>query len=243
MIATTIIRIRITIHNNFLILLTLSWQFMAYDHEEQEQLESIKAWWRKYGNLVTWALIAVLAGFGGWQLWNKYQSKQSEQAAELYEQQQKAVESKDNARVLRVATDIQAQYARTSYGQMSALVAAKSALDANDAATAKAQLQWIIDHGHDGEYKAIAATRLAGVLLDEKAYDAALSVLNGNFPDAFASVIADRRGDVLSAQDKVEEARAAFALALEKATPQDPARQLIQLKLDAIGGAPEKKTS
>jgi predicted negative regulator of RcsB-dependent stress response len=243
MIATTIIRTRITIHNNFLILLTLSWQFMAYDHEEQEQLETIKAWWHKYGNLVTWALIVVLAGFGGWQVWGKYQSKQSEQAAELFEEQQKAVEAKDSARILRVATDIQEQYSRSTYGQMSALVAAKSAIDANDAAGAKKQLQWVLDNGSGNEYKAIAATRLAGLLLDEKAYDEALKVLNGKFPDEFASVIADRKGDIYSAQDKVQEARAAFALALEKATAQDPARQLIQLKLDAIGGAPEKKVS
>lgn len=216
---------------------------MAYDHEEQEQLEQIKAWWRKYGNLVTWALIIVLAGFGGWQVWGKYQSKQSEQAAELFEEQQKAVEAKDNAKILRVATDIQDQYGKTSYGQMSALVAAKSAFDANDAAAAKKQYQWVLDNGRDGEYKAIAAVRLAGLLLDEKAFDDALNVLNGNFPDEFASVIADRKGDVFSAQNKVQEARTAFALALEKAPQEDPARQLIQLKLDAIGGATEKKAS
>ncbi len=216
---------------------------MAYDHEEQEQLETIKAWWHKYGNLVTWALVIVLAGFGGWQIWGKYQTKQAEQAAELFEQQQKAVEAKDNPRILRVASDIQAQYGRTSYAQMSALIAAKAALDANDTATAKKQFQWILDNAKDDEYKAIAAARLSGVLLDEKAYDAALTVLNGKFPDEFAGVIADRKGDVLSAQNKVQEARASFALALEKATPQDPARQLIQLKLDALGGAPEKKTS
>jgi predicted negative regulator of RcsB-dependent stress response len=216
---------------------------MAYDHEEQEQLESIKAWWRKYGNLVTWALIIVLAGFGGWQLWNKYQSKQSEQAAELFAEQQKAVEAKDNARILRVAADIQKEYGNTSYGQMSALFAAKSALDNNDAAAAKTQFQWVLDHGKDGEYKAVAAVRLAGVLLDEKAYDDALKVLGGKFPDEFVSVVADRKGDVFTAQNKIEEARAAFAEALEKAPAQDPARQLIQLKLDAIGGAGDKKVS
>jgi predicted negative regulator of RcsB-dependent stress response len=27
---------------------------MAYDLEEQEQLDSIKAWWTKYGNMLTW---------------------------------------------------------------------------------------------------------------------------------------------------------------------------------------------
>ena len=33
---------------------------MAYDLEEQEQLESLKRWWKKNGNWITWVLIAVL---------------------------------------------------------------------------------------------------------------------------------------------------------------------------------------
>ncbi|WP_286865465.1 tetratricopeptide repeat protein, partial [Herbaspirillum sp. UBA812] len=49
---------------------------MAYDLEEQEQLDSIKAWWAKYGNLVTWALIIALAAYAGWTGWNTWQGRQ-----------------------------------------------------------------------------------------------------------------------------------------------------------------------
>jgi len=213
---------------------------MAYDLEEQEQLASIKAWWSKYGNLLTWVLIIALAGYAAWSGWNIYQSKQSQQASQLYDEQQRAVEAKDNAKVLRAATDMQDKFSGTAYAQMSALVAAKAAFDANDADTAKKQLQWVIDHGRDAEYKAIASIRLAGLLLDAKAYDEALKLLSGDFPAQFAGAVADRKGDILVAQDKRDEARAAYQLALDKTDQRSPGRQLIQLKLDAIGGAPAK---
>jgi predicted negative regulator of RcsB-dependent stress response len=50
-------------------------------------------------------------------------------------------------------------------------------------------------------------------------------------------LVADRRGDLLFAQNKPDEARKAFKTALEKTEIKNPARQLIQLKLDALGGS------
>src|SRR5450830_181174 len=211
---------------------------MAYDHEELEQLASIKAFWSSYGNILTWLLIVVLAAYGSWSGWGIYQGRQARQASQLYDEQQKAADVKDNAKVLRAATDIQDKFGGTVYAQMSALVAAKVAFDANDADNAKKQLQWVIDHGHDAEYKAIASIRLAGILLDAKAYDDALKLLVGDFPAQFAGAVADRKGDIQVAQDKREDARKSYQQALDKTDERNPGRQLIQLKLDAIGGAP-----
>jgi predicted negative regulator of RcsB-dependent stress response len=209
---------------------------MAYDLEEQEQLASIKAWWNQYGNLVTWILIAVLGTYASWSGWNLYQRNQAGQAAQLYDELQKAITAKDPARVLRVATDMEDKFGSTSYAQMSALSAAKTAFDANDIKNAKAQLQWVIDHGNSDEYKAIAKIRLAGILLDEKAFDEGLKLLAADMPQQFQGVAADRKGDILTAQNKLEEARAAYRLALEHTEQKNPARQLIQIKLDALGG-------
>jgi predicted negative regulator of RcsB-dependent stress response len=209
---------------------------MAYDLEEQEQLDSIKAWWAKHGNWLTWVAIAVLAAYAAWSGWGYYQRKQSLQAAQLYETLQIATATKDHAKVMRAASDIQDKFSGTPYAQMGALLAAKSAFDANDAAAAKTELQWVIDHHRDAEYKAIAAIRLAGIELDAKQYDAALKALSGDFPAQFAGAIADRKGDVLFAQSKLPEAREAYQQALDKSEQKDPGRQLIQLKLDAIGG-------
>jgi predicted negative regulator of RcsB-dependent stress response len=209
---------------------------MAYDLEEQEQLATLKSWWKQYGNLVTWLLIIALAAYAGWTGWSTYQRNQSAQAAQLYEELQKGVAAKDNAKVQRAATDMEDKFSRTAYAEMGALAAAKVAFDANDLKAAKAQLQWVIDKGRDDEYKAIARIRLAGIMLDEKAYDEGLKLLSSEFPAQFAGSVADRKGDILAAQNKIEEARAAYQLALEKTDQKSPGRQLIQLKLDAIGG-------
>lgn len=213
---------------------------MAYDLEEQEQLASVKAWWAQYGNLLTWVLIAALAAYAGWSGWNYYQRNQSGQAGQLYEALQKAVATNDNAKVLRAAIDMQAQFTHTMYAQMSALTAAKSAFDAADLKSAKAQLQWVIDHGRDDEFKAIARLRLAGILLDEKAYDEGLKALAADVPAAFVGVVADRKGDLLAAQGKPADARIAYQAALDKLDAKNPGRQLVQLKLDALGGSTVK---
>jgi predicted negative regulator of RcsB-dependent stress response len=213
---------------------------MAFDHEEQEQLASFKAWWQQYGNLLTWVLIAALACYAGWSAWKYHKRSQSAQAAVLYDSLQTAVAANDRAQVQRVATDMQDKFAGSPYAGMSALAAAKVAFDGNDMKVAKERLQWVIDKSGDDEYKSLARVRLAGILLDEKAYDDGLKVLSGNFPPQFESLAADRKGDLLAAQNKLAEARAAYQLALDKAGAVNPARQLIQLKLDAIGGAPAK---
>lgn len=210
---------------------------MAYDHAEQEQLAGLKSWWEQYGNLVTWLLIIALSGFAAWKGWGYYQNKQTVQAAQLYEELQRAVQDKESEKVQRAAEDMQSRFSGTAYAQMSGLVAAKSAFDAGDFQAAKTRLQWVADKGRDDEYKVIAKVRLAGILLDEKAYDEGLKVLAGKFPAQFAGVVADRKGDIFVAQNKLEEARAAYQVAIEKTDARSVGRQLIQIKLDAIGGA------
>jgi predicted negative regulator of RcsB-dependent stress response len=209
---------------------------MAYDLEEQEQLATLKAWWEKYGNLTTWVLIAGLAAYSGWQGWNYYQRNQAGAASALYDELQSAVQAKDNAKVLRAAGDMESKFGGTAYAPMAALVAAKSSFEANDLKSAKIHLQWTAEHGAD-EFKALAKIRLAGVLLDEKAYDEALKALAGDVPAQFAGAIADRKGDILAAQNKLPEARAAYQAALDATDKKNPGRQLILLKFEAIGGS------
>ena len=213
---------------------------MAYDHEEQEQLATLKAWWDKNGNIVTWLVTAVLVAYAAWSGWNYWQRTQAAKAAVLYEEVVKAADAKDMNKLARASADIKDKFSSTAYAQMAALAAAKAAFEANDMKTAKAQLQWVAENGKNEEFKAIARIRLAGVLLDEKAYDDGLKALSGEFPEQFAALVADRKGDLLFGMNKIDDARAAYQTALDKTEVKNPARQLIQLKLDALGAAPAK---
>ena len=212
---------------------------MAYDLEEQEQLASLQAFWNKYGNILMGVAIVAMLSYSGY-TWYKYdQSKQAVGASVLFSNLTTAAEAKDNALVQRTAADIQAKFKGSAYAQMSALAAAKSAFDAGDLKVAKAQLQWVVSNGSD-EYQSIAKLRLAGVLLDEKAYDEALKILAAPFAKEFAGAVADRRGDVLVAQNKIAEARTAYLAALQAMDKTVPGRGLVEMKLEAIGGTVPK---
>jgi predicted negative regulator of RcsB-dependent stress response len=208
---------------------------MSY-HDEQESLESLKAWWAQWGNGVTWIVLVALVAAAGWNGWNYWQRHQAAEAAVLYDQVQQATAGTDKAAITRVATDMEDKFNGTAYAQMTALAAAKALYAAGDEPGAKAQLQWAVDHAKDDEFKQIAKLRLASLLLDEKAYDAGLALLNDP-SDAFKGVVADRRGDLLAAQGKRDDARTAYKLALDSLPKNDAsARQLIRFKLDALGG-------
>jgi predicted negative regulator of RcsB-dependent stress response len=209
---------------------------MAYDLEEQEQIANFKAFWNRFGNLISWVLIIALGSYAGYNFWNSHQRGKSAEASALYDSLFDAAQANDNAKVQRMAADIESKYDSTAYAQMAALAAAKTAFDANDLKAAKAQLQWAVDHGND-EYKSVARLRLSGVLLDEKAYDQALAILNGDFLPQFAAEVQDRKGDVLVAQNKLGEARTAYQAALDKMDKKHPGRQIVQIKLEAIGGS------
>ncbi|CAB3747546.1 tetratricopeptide repeat protein [Paraburkholderia humisilvae] len=212
---------------------------MSY-HDEQESIESVKAWWARWGNATTWILLVAVVAAAAWNGWNYWQRHQAAGAAVLYDQLQQAAaagDKADKALVTRMATDMENKFGGTAYAQMSALAAAKALYQAGDEPGAKAQLQWAADHAKDDEFKQIAKLRLASLLLDEKAYDAGLALLDQPQSDAFKGVVADSRGDLLAAQGKRDDARAAYKLALDSLPKNDlSTRQLIQFKLDALGG-------
>ncbi len=209
---------------------------MSY-HDEQETLDNLKAWWASWGNAVTWALLVVLLALAGWSGWNYWQRRQTAEAAVLYEQFQQAAGANDVAHVRRVASDMEQSFKRTPYAQMTAVGAAAALYQSGDTEGAKAQLQWTIDHARDDAYRQIAQIRLAGVLLDQKSYDAGLALVSGDGNDAFAALRADRRGDLLAAEGKRADARTAYQDALKQLASDDAStHQLIQLKLDSLGG-------
>jgi predicted negative regulator of RcsB-dependent stress response len=108
-------------------------------------------------------------------------------------------------------------------------------LQVKDVARAKTQLQWIIEHAAETNLQDTARLKLASILLDEKKLDEAITLLNATHPDAFSGLYADLKGDVLSAQGKTEEAKAAYTQALAKIEPKSMYRNLVQLKLDGLG--------
>jgi len=208
-----------------------------YDHEEQEHLASLKSWWGQYGTLVLIGVALAFAGIAGFQIWNWYKGEQAVKAAAIYAEVQKLSESGDTKKAREVAAILTKDYPRSGYAPLGALVAARLSFEAGDLLAAKENLQWVIDQSRDGDMKLLAQFRLAGVLLDERKFDQALALLDVKPENSMANLFADLRGDVLVTKGSEAEARAAYQMALEKTDAQSPYRNLIQIKLDALGQA------
>jgi len=206
-----------------------------YDLEEQEQIDTLKTWWKMYGNLVTGVIVAASLAVIAWQGWNWYQGGQSAKAAAIYGVLEQAAAAGDAPKAKAAAGELAEKFSGTSYASLGAMLAAKQSFDAGDLKTAKTQLAWVAENGKD-EIKDLARLRLATVQLDEKAYDEALKQLDAAHAAAFDARFQELKGDVLSAQGKKPEARSAYKAALDKISgKQGAARELLQQKLDGLG--------
>lgn len=210
---------------------------MAYDLEEQEQLAQLKGWWKDNGTSVLVVLAAAAISLAGWLAWRNWQASQAEQAAALYDSLQKALQSNDAKSVRDAGGSLVEGFPRTLYASMGALVSARYHVERGDLKSARAQLQWVIERSSSDELRDLARLRLAGVMLDEKAYDEALAQMEAKHAPAMAGQYAALRGDVLVAKGSTAEAKAAYRLALEKSDERSGAfRASVQLRLDALGG-------
>jgi predicted negative regulator of RcsB-dependent stress response len=207
------------------------------DLQEQEQLDALKAFWKQYGNLITWALIAALAVYAGLNGWKWWQREQSAKAAALYDQLQIAAQGGDAQRAGQVFGDLKERYPRTVFAGQGGLLAARVQFDRGQADAAKASLSWVAENAGEDEYKTVARLRLAGLLMQAKDYDAALKQLDAAKAPTFEALVTDRRGDVLLAQGKADEARAAYQSAWKAMDEKVEYRRLIDAKLTALGAA------
>lgn len=92
-----------------------------------------------------------------------------------------------------------------------------------------------MSNGTDPGYQAVARLRLASLALDAGDFDAALGWLNTSMPPAFEPLAADRRGDVLLAQGKGEEAAAQYQAAWRTMSQATEYRRLVEVKLASLG--------
>lgn len=209
------------------------------DLEEQEQLDSLKHFWNTYGNLISWTLIAVfgaVAAYNGWQYW---QHTQAIKASALYDEVERAVQNGDLARAEQGFADARDKFGGTLFAHQAGLLVAQVAVNKGKTDTARSALTWVADKAPDEGVQAIARLRLAGLLVESKAYDEALKQLAGDMPAEFAALVADRRGDIYNLQGKKAQARAEYTKAYQGLDERAEYRRLLEVKLTALGVDPK----
>lgn len=207
---------------------------MAYDLEEQEQLDAFKRWWDKNGNMVLVAVGVLIVAFAATQFWKHHRNQQALEASTFY-QQLLDTPAQDHKAIQSLSSQLMDNYAGTPYAGRAAVAAAKANYEAKDGKSAKSQLEWAIANAKESAVRSIARLQLAAIQLDEKAYAPALKTLEAKDNAGFEGLFADLRGDVLVAQGKKADAKQAYQQALAHLEAQGAYHQYVAHKLEALG--------
>jgi predicted negative regulator of RcsB-dependent stress response len=216
---------------------------MALDLEEQENLANLKSFWARYGNYIIGVITVALLVYSGMSAWKWYQRDQAADAGKLYETLINSISKNEKDKTYLAAEDLQKKYGGTSYAAMGSLVAAKVAMDSNDASKAQSYLKWTANQASDDSFRALAQLRLLGILIDqgtEATLKEADQLLKEKAVKGFEPLWIERRGDWYLVQTKIPEARTEYLKAMkamqsDKAFPEN-ARGLLKVKIDAVGG-------
>ena len=207
---------------------------MAYDLQEQESIDQMKAWWDQWGTPITAAVCVVCLGFAAWNGWQWYQRNEAGKAAVAYAQLQQALVHNDAKNVSSLSTGLIDSYGTTIYAPMGALAAAQASLDAGDFTAAESRLKWVIESSKRPEYETLARVRLAGVYFDAGKLDEALKLVDEAKPEPRqVSLVLDRKGDI-------EGARKSWQEVLDRGAKEfrtDPILRVVEYKLGSLPAA------
>jgi len=207
----------------------------AFDLEEQETLDELKAWWRQYGRWVKLGIAALViggAGAGGWKYW---QNSQRDGAAGLYFDLEAAYDGRDTLKVRELTDKLVADYPGSAYTPRAQLLAARRDTEAGKLDDAEKRLRSVIADADEPALRDMARLRLSALLLDERKHEDALKAIEKPELPQYGRLFDDRRGDIYMGLGKATEARRAWQAAFDAATKDTAFQAWLQLKLDALG--------
>lgn len=222
---------------------------MAEHLSEEEQLESLKRWWKENGLSTVIVVVLAVGGYFGWDLWKGHRQAQTEAAAIVYQQMMEvsqvqpgqALEAEKREQAVALAEQLKSEHASSQYARYAAMLLARLAVEADDLEVAKSQLQWAKKGADDG-LLLIIKLRLARLEAASGNLDKAIDMLKGVDAGAMGSAYAEAIGDFQVIKGDKAAAYTAYRDALQKLVLNDnQTRTIIELKLNHV--APEVETT
>lgn len=207
-------------------------------YNSDDQLASLKNWWKQYGNALIAGIIIGLLLLAGGTYWKQFKIKRAENAAQLYENLLADLQQSKQDAVNAAATKLMQDYDATPYAGKAALLLARLRFDAKDIAGTRTQLEWAMKNAVEVPVQHSARLRLARLFLDQGDTAAALALVSIKDTNGFVSEYEETRGDVLLAQGDRDGARHAYQTAIEKLPRTSSYLQALSMKRDNLG--PEK---
>ncbi len=187
---------------------------MEYETEEQ-QVQALKDWWEENGRAVIAGVVLGVAVIGGWTFWQNSSEKKIVAASDIFSRTLEAVNNAELDTALNLADEVQDDNPGHLYATYSSFAAARIAVENGDLDEAASRLEWVVENAPQDDVKLIAQVRLArvhGALGDT---EEALSMLPGSYPDSFAGLVQEARGDLHILAGDAAAAREAYQAAAE----------------------------
>jgi predicted negative regulator of RcsB-dependent stress response len=210
--------------------------------EEQEQIDQIKHFWDRWGNLISWVLIVILGAYAGWNGWRWYERRNASQAAVLYDSVEQAVRQGDMTLLERALGDIQSRYASAVITQHAALLAARVHESKGSPDKAMAALQAVLKQSDDEGLTALAALRLASLQMQAQDWSAAKGTLDRKVPPAMQPLLDEMLGDWAALQQQPDAAKASYLKAWQGHPAGSDGRRWLEIKLAPLGVQPQEKS-
>jgi predicted negative regulator of RcsB-dependent stress response len=201
---------------------------------EQEQIQAIKDWLKKYSLSIVIGIAVALLGSYGYRYWQQQKLITADRASLIYAQLLGSIAKKQPQELQQFAEQLMTQYKRTPYADLAGLLWAKNAVNNGKYVEAASMLQWVIGHARDSAIRQIARIRAARILLAQNKTAEALTTVQTVDNSAFQPAIDAVRGDILAAQGNKAEARNAYQAALKEMPTSAMNRMWIQMKFDQL---------
>nr|VFK38220.1 MAG: Putative negative regulator of RcsB-dependent stress response [Candidatus Kentron sp. TC] len=210
---------------------------------EQEQLESLRKWWKENGKAVIFGVLLGAAGIVGWSSWQAYSVRQAEKASLGYEKLVALMGDNAFEEAIAQGKSLVDEFPDAGYAALASLVMAKVAFEQNNMEGAKVHLRRVIDRGGFPIIGFVARLRLARLLMSEQEWTEALTLLDGDVGE-FSSLYEEARGDILLAQGNIDDARSAYGRSLTHGDRLDKRLgERVSVKLSDLGNAPRVEDS
>ncbi|HXQ31225.1 MAG TPA: tetratricopeptide repeat protein [Steroidobacteraceae bacterium] len=205
---------------------------------EREQIEQVRGWFKENA---PWAIAGLVIGVGmivGYQQYQAWRERQAQTANQKYAELLDMLGRADQAGATRLVAELRADYARTPYADLGELGLARFEVESNQLVDAEKHLDSVMQTSRDPELRVIARLRLARVQRADGKPDVALATLTAAPTGADSPAYAEARGDALADKGDRNGALAAWGAALAGSTEGTGDRDLLELKIASLGGAP-----
>ena len=213
-----------------------------YDTDE-EQVEALKKWWQANGNTVITAVIIFLVAYFGLTFYRSSVQQAEEAAGSVYQQVLDVataagdLSDENRGQASELIAQLKSDHEKSIYAQYGALYAAKFAAESGDLDQAVAELQWALDRKPDANLEKIIRLRMARVIFAQGEAEDALKAIEGVEPGEHLASYEEFKGDVYLAQGNQDQARTAYAAAMDAAKEKNLNRPVLEMKLNDLAVA------